>query len=68
MAAPNEEWLTQEAIAQMLDVPIHRVRAAITTLAGLQQIRTMRDPKDKRYVLVHRDSVPLIRQAVFGIQ
>ncbi len=64
---PSDEWLTQEAIAQMIDAPIQRVRAAVQTLVALDQIRTAPNAKDRRYILVQRDGVPLIRRAVFGV-
>lgn len=62
----DNEWLTQEDIANRLGVPVDKVRAVVSALSGPGVIRTQRNPLDKRYVLVHRDSIEAIRQSIFG--
>lgn len=66
MRVPSDEWLTQEQIAQQLGIPVERIRPVVATLSGIKQIRTTRYVLDKRYVLVHRDSVAIIRQAIYN--
>ncbi len=66
MIVPSDEWLTQDQIAQQLHIPVERIRPVVAALAGIKQIKTTRNVRDKRYVLVHRDSVPLVRQAIYN--
>jgi hypothetical protein len=66
MTEPNEEWVTQEQVAQMIGVPVERVRPVVSALAGINQIRTMRNVRDRRFLLVHKDSIPIIRQAIYN--
>lgn len=66
MTVPSEDWLTQEQIANEIGIPVNRIRPIVATLASLGQIKTSRNVLDKRYLLVHRSSVPLIKQAVFN--
>jgi hypothetical protein len=66
MTEPNEEWVTQEQVAQTIGVPVERVRPVVSALAGINQIKTMRNVRDRRYLLVHKDSIPIIRQAIYN--
>ena len=62
----DSEWITQEEIANQLNVPVDKVRAIVAALAGPGVIKTQRNPLDKRYVLVHRSAIETIRQSIFG--
>lgn len=64
MAAPSDEWVTQEEIANEIGIPVNRIRPIVTALASLGQIKTSRSIKDRRYLLVHKSSVAIIKQAV----
>ena len=62
----DNEWLTQEEIANQLNVPVEKIRSIVSVLSGPGVIRTQRNPLDKRYVLVHRTAIETIRQSIFG--
>jgi len=62
----KKEWYTQQEIAEELNVALDRVRATVSTLSKANVIKTQRDPRDSRYVLVHADSVPIVRQTLGG--
>jgi DNA-binding MarR family transcriptional regulator len=62
----DEEWITQEDIANQIGAPVDRVRAIVATLSSAGVIKTQRNPLDRRYVLVHRDSIERIKQTIFG--
>jgi DNA-binding MarR family transcriptional regulator len=62
----QEGWMTQEEIANKLNVPIDRVRNVVPGLAKAGVIQTMRNPLDNRYVLVHESGIEIIRKAIFG--
>jgi hypothetical protein len=66
LTAPSDEWLTQQQVAQMLGIPVEKVRPVVATLARTKQIKTAQNVLDRRYLLVHRDSVPVVRQAIFS--
>jgi hypothetical protein len=68
MSVPSDEWVTQEQVAQELGVPVERVRPVVSALSGIKQIKTTRNVRDRRYVLVHRDSIPVIRQAIYNVE
>jgi DNA-binding MarR family transcriptional regulator len=59
-------WLTQQKIAEDLQIELNKVRQIVATLSRAGVIKTVRDPRDTRYILVHKDSVPTIRQTIFG--
>jgi DNA-binding MarR family transcriptional regulator len=63
---PDKEWYTQQEIAEMLGVTLDRVRSAVTVLDNAKIIRTARDPKDRRYIVVHTDSIDKLKQAILG--
>ncbi len=66
VTAANDEWLTQEQVAQEIGVPVERVRPVVSALAGIKRIRTMRNIRDRRFLLVHRDEIPTIKQAILS--
>jgi hypothetical protein len=63
---PSGEWLTQEQVAKAIGIPVHRIRPVVSALAAVKQIKTNRSIRDRRYLLVHRDSVPIARQAIYN--
>jgi DNA-binding MarR family transcriptional regulator len=62
----DKDWLTQEEIANQIGAPVDKIRAIVSALSGAGVIKTQRNPLDKRYVLVHKDSVETIRKSIFG--
>lgn len=66
VTAPSEEWLTQEQVAQDIGVPVERIRPVVSALSGIKQIKTMRNIRDRRFLLVHRDAIPTIKQAILS--
>jgi len=66
VTAPSSEWLTQDEVAEAIGVPVQRVRPVVSALAGIKQIKTTRNIRDRRFLLVHRDSIPIIRQAILN--
>ena len=62
----EKDWYTQQEIANELNVALDRVRATVSTLSKAGVITTQRDSRDSRYVLVHKDSIPVIRQTLGG--
>jgi DNA-binding MarR family transcriptional regulator len=63
----EKEWLTQQEVAEMIQVDINKVRSTVATLSRAGVVKTQRNPLDTRYVLVHVDSVPIIRQTIFTV-
>lgn len=61
-----ETWLKQKEIADQLQVPLTRVREAVTVLSNAGYIRVKVDVSDRRYVLVEAAALPLIRRAILG--
>lgn len=61
---PEKEWYTQQEIADEIGVTLDRVRAIVSTLSKAGVIKTQRDARDARYVLVHQSSVPIIKQTL----
>lgn len=64
MANDTKEWLTQEEVANDIGVDIDKVRALVNALARAGVVKTQRNPKDQRYILIHKDSVPVIQNAL----
>lgn len=62
----DKEWYTQQEIADELGVGLDRVRATVSTLTKAGVIKTQRDTRDSRYVLVHSSSIPIIKQTLGG--
>lgn len=62
----TDKWMKQKDIAEQLNVPLTRVREAVTVLSNAGYIQTRVDVSDRRYVLVDADALPLIRKAIFG--
>jgi len=62
----DKEWYTQQEIADMLGVALDKVRSAVTTLENTGAIRTSRDPKDRRYIIVHTGSLETVKKALLG--
>jgi DNA-binding MarR family transcriptional regulator len=63
---PDKEWYTQQEIAEMLGVALERVRATVTALDNAKIIKTARDPKDRRYIVVSAGSLDTLKQAILG--
>lgn len=62
----NKEWYTQQEIADDLNLPLERVRNTVAALDNLGSIRTTRDPRDRRYLLIHTSSLITLRKALLG--
>lgn len=61
-----DDWMTQEAIATQLGVPIDRVRDKVRAFGPANVIRTRINPLNRRQILVHKDDIDIIRRAIFG--
>jgi DNA-binding MarR family transcriptional regulator len=63
---PDKEWYTQQEIADMIGVGLDRVRTTVSTLSKAGVVKTQRDPRDSRYVLVHTSGIQVIKQTLGG--
>jgi DNA-binding MarR family transcriptional regulator len=63
----DQEWLTQEDVANQIGAPVDKVRSVVATLSSAGVIETQRNPLDRRYVLVNRKSVERIKMTIWGI-
>jgi DNA-binding MarR family transcriptional regulator len=66
MADNEDDFLTQEEIAKELNVPIEKVRATVTALSAVGLVKTMRSPRDRRFLLVHKDALETLRKAIYN--
>jgi hypothetical protein len=73
MGSPHEEvfhmpqetdWLTQQEIATMTGKDIREVREAVRNLRRAGVIQTTVSPEDERLILVHKDSLPVVKSAL----
>lgn len=60
------DWITQDEIANLLNVPIAKVWEKVRNLAPAQVIRTRSNPMNRRQTLVHKDDIEIIRRAIFA--
>ncbi|MBA3825573.1 MAG: hypothetical protein H0X24_16950 [Ktedonobacterales bacterium] len=60
----EKEWYTQQELATMMGLALDKIRTTVSTLSKAGVIKTQRDVRDSRYVLVHATSVPIIRQTL----
>jgi hypothetical protein len=62
---PNDtDWLTQQEIATMTGKEIREVREAVRNLRRAGVIQTTVSPEDERVILVHKDSLPVVKSAL----
>jgi DNA-binding MarR family transcriptional regulator len=62
---PNDtDWLTQQEIAAMTGKDIREVREAVRNLRRAGVIQTTVSPNDERVILVHKDSLPVVKSAL----
>ena len=62
---PNDtDWLTQQEIATMTGKDIREVREAVRNLRRAGVIQTTVSPEDERVILVHKDSLPVVKSAL----
>jgi hypothetical protein len=62
---PNDtDWLTQQEIATMTGKDIREVREAVRNLRRAGVIQTTVSPEDERLILVHKDSLPVVKSAL----
>jgi DNA-binding MarR family transcriptional regulator len=62
---PNDtDWLTQQEIATMTGKDIREVREAVRNLRRAGVIQTTISPEDERLILVHKDSLPVVKSAL----
>jgi len=60
-----DEWVTQEQVATMLNVPKTIVWEKVRVLGPARAVRTRINPFDRRETLVFKADVDLIREAIF---
>ena len=58
------DWLTQQEIAAMTGKDIREVREAVRNLRRAGVIQTTVSPEDERLILVHKDSLPVVKSAL----
>ena len=64
--AGEQEWYELADIADMWNVPITRVRGAVSNLESIGAIQVRERPGDQRYKQVNKDSLATLRKAVLG--
>jgi hypothetical protein len=60
----DTDWLTQQEIATMTGKEIREVREAVRNLRRAGVIQTTVSPEDERVILVHKDSLPVVKSAL----
>jgi hypothetical protein len=60
----DTDWLTQQEIATMTGKDIREVREAVRNLRRAGVIQTTVSPEDERLILVHKDSLPVVKSAL----
>jgi DNA-binding MarR family transcriptional regulator len=60
----DTDWLTQQEIATMTGKDIREVREAVRNLRRAGVIQTTVSPEDERVILVHKDSLPVVKSAL----
>lgn len=60
------DWITQEEIANQLNVPIAKIWEKVRNLGPAGVIRTRVNPLNRKQVLVLRSDVQIIRNAIFA--
>lgn len=60
---PNGEWYTIQEIADDLGITITKLYPVINNLKIAGVIRTTPNPLDRRLLLIHVSSLPIIRRA-----
>ena len=60
----DTDWLTQQEIATMTGKEIREVREAVRNLRRAGVIQTTVSPEDERLILVHKDSLPVVKSAL----
>ncbi len=66
MTLPDKEWYTMEELANIWDTNYSRVQRAVFTLVNLGNIKTRRSPQDSRATEIHKESLDLVKRAIFG--
>ncbi len=62
----DKDWYELAELANMWQVPLARVRTAVSNLESLGIIQVRDRPADKRYKQVNKDSLDTLRKAVLG--
>lgn len=60
----DTDWLTQQEIATMTGKDIREVREAVRNLRRAGVIQTTVSPQDERLILVHKDSLAVVKSAL----
>ena len=60
----NKEWYELQNLANMLRIPIGRIRQAVSFLESAGSIQTRDRPGDKRYKQVHKDSIETLKKSL----
>lgn len=61
---PDNEWLTQKEISEILDVPLSKLYPRVAALRRAGVIETKSDMDDERLILISRKSLGVIARAV----
>ncbi|MBA2676832.1 MAG: hypothetical protein H0U76_00300 [Ktedonobacteraceae bacterium] len=62
----NKEWYTQKEIAEQMEISVRKIYGKVSALRTSGVLKWKEDPSDQRAILIHRDSVETIVNAVKG--
>lgn len=60
----GKEWLSYQEVADMLNVEMSRLYAAVSLLRRVGSVRTMQNPNNMRETLIHSSGIDAIKQAL----
>ena len=59
-----KEWFTVQEVAEQLGTTDRKVQDAVRHLRRVGLVKTMPDPRDERYNLIHSSGVDAIKKAL----
>jgi DNA-binding FadR family transcriptional regulator len=59
----EKEWYTIQELAAMFGVSYSKLRGEINALANINVIKVRSQPGNQKVQEIHKDSIPLIKQA-----
>lgn len=63
---PEQDWYTQEEIANMLGVDIKKLYPRVNTLKNAGIIKWKTNPDDQRSILIEKNSLDAIKRAMLA--
>jgi DNA-binding MarR family transcriptional regulator len=62
----DQEWYTQEEIAQLLGVELKKLYPRVNALRNAKVINWKINPNDQRSILIHKDSIDTLKDAMLA--